>query len=269
MIDCCAPSDNPSFSESNACYFFRFGLIVTGEGEREHLPKLFSSLIATGICNFRVISHIGQRSPILSTSRRIRMVGRGEIIPTRDEQKIGLPARRYLGDDPCRFVILVDDLEYDRREQVQEVFDRYRLCLDTILTPAQRPRASVHFLVYMLEAYYFADAHAINVALGLEPPLPDTADDVETIRHPKNELKRHYAGFNEKEDGGRILNNISIEHILSRPDVCRSLRTLFGWCVKVLKRYPEYESLNPAFNESFRLSDGALSETTRGQLDNL
>jgi hypothetical protein len=49
MMDIYLPAENPAFSESNACYFFRFGLIVTGEGEREHLPKLFRSLTATDL----------------------------------------------------------------------------------------------------------------------------------------------------------------------------------------------------------------------------
>jgi hypothetical protein len=269
MIDKDPPSDSFASSKSNTCYFFRFGLIVTGEGERKHLPKLFSSLTATGICNFQVIRHIGQRSPILSSKRRIRMVGRGEMIPTKDEEEIGLPARKHLGDDSCCFVILVDDLEHARREHAKEVFDRYRLSLDTILTPIQRPRASVHFLVNMLEAYYLADARAVNAVLELQPPLEDVADDVEDIRHPKNDLKQLYVGFDEVGDGGRILDNVRVEHILSRPDVCRWLRTLFGWCVKVLERYPDYALLNLAFNEDFRLNDGVLSDVTRAQLESL
>lgn len=48
--------------------YFRFGLIVTGETEQEHLPKLFKSLMATGICHFEFIRKIDQRSP--RTSRR-------------------------------------------------------------------------------------------------------------------------------------------------------------------------------------------------------
>ena len=34
--------------ESPQWAYFRFGLIVTGETEQEHLPKLFKSLIADG-----------------------------------------------------------------------------------------------------------------------------------------------------------------------------------------------------------------------------
>lgn len=269
MIDQDAPAGILTSSQSNACYFFRFGLIVTGKAEYEHLPKLFRSLRATGICKFEVIRQIGQRSPIEASHRRARMVGSGQTITTKDEEEIGLPARRYLGDDCCSFVVLVDDLEYARREHAQQVFDRYRLALDTILTPIQRPRASVHFLVNMLEAYYFADVRAVNAVLELQPPLEDFADNVEDIRHPKNDLKQRHVDFDEVGDGGRILDNLRIEHILCRPDVCRWLRTLLGWCVKVLERYPDYALLNLAFNEDFRLNDGMLSDVTRVQLESL
>jgi hypothetical protein len=268
MIDQEAPGI-PTPSRANACYFFRFGLIVTGKAEQEHLPKLFSSLVATGICKFEVIRQIGQRSPIEASHRRARMVGSGQTITTKDEEEIGLPARRYLGDDPCSFVILVDDLEFARRENAQQVFNRYRLAMDTILTPIQKPRASVHFLVNMLEAYYFADARAVNAVLNLQPALEDFADDVEDIRHPKNDLKQRHIGYDEVGDGGRILDNIRIEHILSRPYVCRWLRTLLAWCVKVLERYPDYGLLNLTFNEGLRLNDGVLSDVTRTQLEGL
>ena len=70
--------------------FFRFGLIVTGEGEEEFLPSLFRSLAATGRCSFRVIRRIRQRSPIQSQRRRLRMMGSSKQIPTRDDEEIGL-----------------------------------------------------------------------------------------------------------------------------------------------------------------------------------
>jgi len=260
-------TSNHSFTESTSCHFFHVGLIVTGRGEREHLPKLFKSLMTTGICTFKVIQFIGQRGPITSPKQRLKMVGSGKIIPDRDEQKIGLPARRYLSADQCHLVVLVDDLEHDRRAQVQQVFDRYRLALDTMLTDNQKRRAAVHFLVNMLEAYYFADARAFNEALNLTPPLSDWPGDVERIPNPKSELRERYPGFKEVEDGEKILDCINIEHVLSRPDTCAWLRTLFAWCVKVLERYPSYESLS--LSNKYRLHDGILSDVTRTQLDNL
>src|SRR2546428_9048826 len=83
------------------------GLIVTGEGERDFLPDLFRSLMQRAACSFRVLRRIGQRSPITSSVRRLAMVGSGQTIPTNDEQEIGLPARRFLRNKPCHFVILI------------------------------------------------------------------------------------------------------------------------------------------------------------------
>jgi len=43
------------------------------------------------------------------------------------------------------------------------VFERYRNALDAVLATLQlHHRAAVHFLVNMLEAYYFAHADAVN-----------------------------------------------------------------------------------------------------------
>ena len=54
-----ASTESPQWAD------FHFGLIVTGHTEEEHLPKLFESLKETGICNFKVIKKIEQRSPRL------------------------------------------------------------------------------------------------------------------------------------------------------------------------------------------------------------
>ena len=126
--------------------YFRFGLIVTGEDEAEFLPDIFRSLAATGRCSFRVIRRIGQRSPIRSPRRRLRMMGSGKQIPNREEEEIGLPARTFLSSDD-RYVLLIDDLEAKRSGDIQQIFDRYRLALDTMLLEDQAHRASVHFLV--------------------------------------------------------------------------------------------------------------------------
>ena len=170
--------------EGNQWKFFKFGLIVTGKGEEDFLPKLFRSLAATQRCSFQVIRRIGQRSPITSRTKKLKMVGAGKTIPNRDEAEMGLPARRYLAEQDT-FVILVDDLEANRAPHAAEIFRRYRKALDAILLGPQESRASVHFLVNMLEAYYFADTNAINEVLGTN--LLDYEGDVETIRHPKTE----------------------------------------------------------------------------------
>lgn len=267
MTEYNATSDNGTSTEDTACNYLHFGLIVTGKSEQEHLPKLFKSLLATGICTFEVIGFIGQRGPITSEKRKLKMVGAGKIIPDKDADEIGFPTRTYLKTGDCHFVVLIDDLEHDRQTQVQQVFERYRTAFDTILTDDQKRRAVAHFLVNMLEAYYFADAQAINKALDLNPPISDHAGDVETIRNPKSELKKLYQDFDQIEDGGRILDLLNVEHVLSKSDSCAWLRTLFAWCVKILERPPYYESLS--LSDKFCLHDGILSDITKTQLDNL
>ena len=250
-------------TESAQWAFLHFGLIVTGDTEWEHLPKLFKSLMATRICHFEVIRKIEQRSPITSRKRRPEVVGTNQMIERKDELEIGLPARSYVNQSVYHFVILIDDLEYGRKSQVQEIFDRYRTALDTVLATLKH-RASVHFLVYMLEAYYFADAQAINAVLGTA--LSDYEEDVETIRNPKSDLRQRHPSFREIDDGREILDRIDIEHVLSRPDACASLRTLFAWCVEVLAQHPNFDRTD--FEDKYRLHDGKLSEITGTQLEN-
>lgn len=247
------------------CSYIHLGLIVTGRTEEAHLPKLFRSLMETGICYFEIIRFIGQRGPITSESRRLEIVGSGQAIPSKDEEEISLPTRRYLADG-CRLVVLVDDLERRRRRQAQEIFDRYRQALDLLLSGEQKRRASMHFLVNMLEAYYFADADALNAALGFDPPLRDYEGDVETIRNPKSELKKLYSEFDEK-DGGVILDHLDIEHGLSCPDTCAWLRTLFAWCVAAMEQFSSQEFTS--LHNSYRLQDGHSSPVTAVQLDSL
>ena len=249
--------------ESPQYAYFHFGLIVTGDTEREHLPRLFRSLMATGNCTFEVIRKIEQRSPTTSRRRRPPVVGTDQMIERKDELEIGLPALGYVRRSGGHFVLLIDDLEYDRRNQAQQVFYRYRTALDTVLNTLKH-RASVHFLVNMLEAYYFADVRAIKTVLGNS--LADYEGDVETIRNPKSDLRQMHPSFEAIDDDGEILNWIDIEHVLSRPDTCASLRTLFAWCVKVLETYSDHDCA--VFYDKYRLHDGKLCEITETQLDN-
>lgn len=256
-------------STGSLCYHIRFGLIVTGVGEEKYLPRLFSSLTASGICSFKVIRRIGQRDPITSKKHKLKMIGTGKTLPNKDVAEIGLPARQFLDKQKCGFLILIDDLEYGRLEFAQEVYDRYKKVFEQILAPEVRHRASVHFLVNMLEAYYFAHSEAVNTILHLTPPLQDFNGDVETIRHPKNELKALCPAFNEVCDGGKILNNLDVEYILAKPDSCASLRTLFAWCVAVLTKY--YINLqyckSMSWEEKYKIDAGRYFEITKPQLD--
>ena len=231
----------------------RFGLIVTGETEEQCLPELFRVLTSQANCSFRVIRRIGQRSPITSEKRILNMVGTGKKIPDRDAEEIGIPARGFLSSGG-HFVILVDDLESDRSEQVDAVFKRYRLALDTILRDSRSAKAAVHFLVNVLEAYFFADAKAINRVLGTD--LGDFDGDVETIRHPKNELNSLDAGFRATKHGPRIVKRLDVRHVLARSDRCASLRTMFKWA-------------SVAAGATDWPSEGRLYDTTKGQIDAL
>ena len=182
------------------------------------------------------------------------MIGMGKIIPDKDETEIGLPARSYLSSK-TRFVLLIDDLEAGRSDNVQEIFGRYRRPLDTILTPSQSRRASVHFLVNMLEAYYFADSRAVNSVLNIE--VDDYEGDVETIRNPKSWMKNLYPGFDEVKDGCRIIGSLSVSQVLSREDACSSLRTMFAWI---------YKAIGEPKCELGHLLVGRYNEVTKGQI---
>ena len=197
--------------------FVRFGLIVTGKGEEQFLPSLFRPLTATGRCTFEVIRRIGQRSPITSPKRKLTMVRTGRVMTDKDEEEIGLTARRYLTQRPNSFVLLVDDLEGDRAGQQADVFRRYRDVLDRMLGN-HRHRASVHFLVNMLEAYFFADAKTVNALLSAD--LKDYPGDAEMIRHPKNDLKTLVHGYDEIEHARRILAQLDVPLVLSRRHLC-------------------------------------------------
>ncbi|MCY4215320.1 MAG: hypothetical protein OXF68_17070 [Gammaproteobacteria bacterium] len=135
--------------------------------------------------------------------------------------------------DGSHCVLLVDDLESNRSHDAAAVFDRYRRALDTVLKEDQKPKAAVHFLVNMLEAYYFGDAAAVNAVLGTN--LEDFKGDVETIRNPKSKLKTVCAAFDEKEHGPMIVRELNVLRILSRADSCASLRTMFAWAAEATR----------------------------------
>lgn len=224
--------------------------------DRERGRGVPSRPVPPAHCSFEVLRRIGQRSPITSPKRKLTIGKGGKTITDKDEEEFGLTARRHLLK-PGTFVLLVDDLEGDRAAQVQGVFQRYRDVLDRMLGP-YKARASVHFLVNMLEAYFFADAQAINAVL--ETSLSDYEGDVETIRHPKRELKNLKAGYREIEDGREILKRLDVSKVLSRVETCAALRTTFAWCSKALGEAPA---------AMFRLVDGAYHPVTRPQLDAL
>ena len=175
-------------NQNNTWPFFHFGLLVTGRTEEKHIPKLFSSLQTQpevqGRCHFEVIRFINQRRPKKKTP--INMIGQDDKVIPDKAIHIGFATRKYINKSEYHYVLLIDDLEYEWKELIQDVFQLYRDIFDVILKK-KKHRVAIHFFVYMLEAYYFADANAINLVLSTD--LKDYESDVETIRHPKDELK--------------------------------------------------------------------------------
>lgn len=249
---------------SITCYHFKFILFVTGRGEEQHLPKLFQQIAASGLCTFVVKEFIGQRKPITSPKRLARMVGSGQKLPDKDFQKFA-PARRYVAADPCNRILFIDDLEQSSRDEVNEKFSRYRFALDTVLGD-KKEHASVHFLVNMLEAYFFAHPDAINIALDVEPLIQAHDGDVEAIPHPKSKLKNIVPTYNEIDSAGEILNYLDLEEVLSDPNTCAFLRTCIKWIIDRIRNYPDPTIFDDhKFDERFHLTAGLLSSVTSGQ----
>ncbi|MGB1253076.1 MAG: hypothetical protein ACPG8W_20855 [Candidatus Promineifilaceae bacterium] len=246
------------------CYHFVFILFVTGRGEEKHLPKMFGSIANSGLCSFVVKEFIGQRKPITSQKRTARMVGTGKVVTDKDFAKFA-PARRYISASSCNRILFIDDLEESSRHEVDEKFARYRTVLNTVLGE-HKERAAVHFLVNMLEAYFFAHPDAVNIALELEPPLEPYDGDVETIIHPKNRLKKIVPAYNEVDSAGSILEYLDLDEVLSEPKACAFLRTCIKWVVDELRSYPDPATFkNQNFDERFHLQVGTLSQTTMSQ----
>jgi hypothetical protein len=265
-----------------------FGLIITGKGERQFFPTFLASLGHTGAAQFEVIAQIGQRSPITSPSRRLKMVGKGMIITNEDQDQIGIPARNFIKLSPNHCVILIDDLERASLEHAAEKFQRYRSAIDTMMAkePGLTPRAAVHFLANMLEVYYFADTRAIQQYFNFPTGLDDFAGDFETISHPKGEIDalcKQYLGrgFHEIDDGWAIIRQLNIEHVLSNPATCTWLRALFAWCIEKMIRYHyrlelSQENINILREieedfyqliQVFHLEDGQYADIPKTQLE--
>ena len=250
----------------NQCCYFKFILFVTGQGEKQYLPILFRTLSSSGTCSFLVKEFVPQLRPITSSKRTIYMVRTGQKLPDKDFERISSPARRYIQQDPCHRVLLIDDLENISEEEAKGTFKRYRDALNSGLNDELRRRAAVHFLVNMLEAYFFAHVEALNTALELEPPLAADDGDVEAIRHPKGNLKQIFPAYRETEHPGLILNWLDLGVVLSNPNHCASLRTCVKWIVNQIQAdlapdlQPNFDAYN--FEESFHLITGKLYSIT-------
>ncbi len=156
------------------------------------------------------------------------------------------------------FVVILDDLEKSREDSFHGVFCRYRMALDTMLDTPIRWRAAVHFFVFMIEAYYFADSRAVNSISGTN--LNDFDGDVETISNPKSKLKNLAENFDEIRHGKQIVERLDLRHILSNPEHCASLRSLFKWCAT---------AIGSKMTDEFQLAEGKCCPFTAVQIEAL
>ena len=76
----------------------------------------------------------------------------------------------------------------------------------------------------------------------------------------KVELKGRYPKFDEVEHGREIVSRLDLVHVLSKPETCRWLRTLFGWCSRAIGR---------EFTDVYQLKEGLYSDVTKHQIDAL
>ncbi len=250
--------------EQKKCYYMRFGLLVTGKGERKSLELLFNKALAYEICHFEVRDKIGQIDPITSKTRIARRDRQNKPVTDKHQEMISQKARRYLQANKCHHLILIDDLE---GRDPQHVYDTYRTIIDYSLKPEQKTRVSVHFMVNMLEAYCFADADAVNIALELElkDQISDYSGDVESISHPKGKLKK-ISSYHEIEDSEKIFKELDLEHVLSDPNSCGFLRSCVAWIVKNFEGHSNQDyiqSLN--LEQKYHLHDGIMNPITHNQ----
>src|SRR4030067_1084736 len=89
-------------STTGGWMFLRFGVIVTGKGERRFVDRLLRSLTKSGHCAFEVIACVGQLRPRTSPKHTMKVVGSTKALPSRD-QELGLSARAFVDRGPSNF----------------------------------------------------------------------------------------------------------------------------------------------------------------------
>ena len=235
--------------------YFTIGVWVTGEGEQKFMPAFLRELSGTGRCSVVVQQRIGQLTA-RGQKRKLKMVGKGQHVSTRQED-IALRIRGFLQASDLNLALLVDDLE---KRSVAEAYTIYREPIDRV-TPDEnmRKRASVNFLVPMVEAYFLADAEAVKQSIGVT--VPALGQDPETVSGPKGKLKTYCkeasVDYNEKEHGEKLAGAIDLQKVLGESDHCKSLRTLMKWCLS---------RIGEPITDRFQLSSGELCPETAGQI---
>ncbi len=256
-----------------------FGLLVTGkleEGGREggraqaSLADLFRPIRNTGLCDLKVALRFNQwvpekKEPPLT----VRRSPEPKSLPT-FKQEIALKVRGWLENGQNRFLIFIDDGERARAATIGEVFADYRSTITALLPEAQHPRVAVHFLVNMIEAYYFADPERASEALGWS--IPRIGGDPEEIRNPYSDLIEAAGRLGKdygkkRETGERVLARIRLEEILKNPEHCGWLRAAVRWLVFSLENATDQPEALEAFGfrQLFHLESGKIAPLTGAQ----
>lgn len=226
-------------------------------------------------CSVRMLRWFPQLAP--PGSGALLEQGGGKELTDR-QAELGVEVRNALAPRFGRafdLVVFVDDLEHAFRARRREKFLLYREAIDRMLAREGRPdeilrrRASVHFLVNMVEAYFFADPATFRSVLGIDPPRVETLPSSESsatpnpedIKHPKGQIERILGelgrSYHETDDGAGLLEQLDAEVVLADPDTCASLRTLFAWC---------WNRMGLERGEEFQLRAGRLDEMTAPQI---
>lgn len=252
-------------SDANPWQPVRIQLVVTGRGEAKCAANLVGKVIhAAG----RAIHPLEAVAADQRPRKQIRNISKllpaqaGRQVPTKRHLEVIRELGKRLAD-PAVICILIDDLEKGERQAAAAHFEYYRRMLDDIPAKNAAARSSVHFLVNMLEAYFFHDVEATNQVIeGLELGRHD--GDVEDISHPKNALENEIKqrigrdrGYRETDDAVKIVRHLNLETVLADPDQCRSLRTLVAWC---------WEQIGQERTDQFQLKGGAYWDVTASQL---
>jgi len=170
----------------------RVALLVTGELEQRSLGKSLERL-------FRETLFICQRVDAFTTSRVPRDPPSAGPTPSAiDKCAAALvaavdPGRKVHGDERFDLAFVIDDLELANWDQPEVVGDRFVLAVERHVAETWsaedrrartrqllRDRASLHFLVPMTEAYFFADPDALaRVGITAEHHFDPAQTDVE------------------------------------------------------------------------------------------
>jgi hypothetical protein len=162
---------------------------------------------------------------------------RGVIAALSNHELFAAQIGKLVKDPDCYF-FWCDDLESDASSAPEAHFRYYRELIDRfVVDPELRQRCFVHFFVNMREAYFLADAAAMNAVLGTSES--DHDGDVEHIVSPKGKLSKLVKGldrslkFDEKVHGAQLMAKLNLDHVLEHQERCKAMRTFVAWCWQI------------------------------------